>query len=85
MLRPNNWRDLIVDDATLGDQDTDVDDDDREPTEEELALDARLEAYHAECWESVFGEVVDEIRENVFDANGPFQIARKKKRGQRQV
>lgn len=37
-----------------------------DPTAEELewqVIDARLDAYHEECWESVFGEIVDEMLE----------------------
>jgi len=37
-----------------------------DPTAEELEwqiIEARLEEYHAECWESVFGDVIDEMLE----------------------
>jgi hypothetical protein len=46
-----------------------------DPTQEELeeqAVEARLEAYHAECWESVFGEVIEDLREDIFTEEDPL-------------
>jgi len=37
-----------------------------DPTAEELewqAIEARLDEYHAECWESVFGDVIEDMLE----------------------
>lgn len=77
MLQQSNWvhdeegdaEDDVEDVAVYDDETGDVGVYDPEPelvtSEYDAMMDARLAAYHEECWEAVFGEVVREIYDDL--------------------